>query len=530
MSYYAGLCKVQTGRDVPGKLYCIKPAILLPLLPLSSSHLDKNTKGAKAIQGEGQKQQTSTNICVYDPARWSIVPNPTYADGTPCRAKFPDYKKFRLVEWSTEEVPSLTGFAKLPGELRNRIWELSLPDPKLVFLQAGDDGFVIDGNADHQDSYQHMFSCRDSLGVFRLHYHPLVPLASAIEWVGRHTHSMDEYDRAVIKPIYLDGARDVVVFFDTGSLGILNPHEWRHTPFVLDGIQSLAFVRNAGYAWGLDEGQFFSEDFLSSFPSLKSLTCILNNPPTSEAGYESLSTEAGEVAGILSLRHRQRFSLVPMNSQLCKSVKYCGKRNESRESAKWLEKSKMNEWRRMATGVYKYLNSLPIAESKTWDFNCALVCREDRLEWWQSELLYLQPNMSADNPRAKQLAHYTLRPVSRCARDYPKEPVIIGIPYDRSDCQDEWFYWDQQFVARESADPYEGLMNLFGEENFEQYDGLMRLFEEEDGSTSPQEESSILSRRNLELTAWYEKDGQKVVVFLYRPAVLDDGNPPAYLL
>ncbi|CAG8975754.1 hypothetical protein HYALB_00009272 [Hymenoscyphus albidus] len=529
MPSYAGLCRVKTGRDIPGKLYCTRPNIPLPLLPKCPSDSDKNTKGAKAIQGEEQKQQTSTNIYnFYDPAHWNIVPNPTYADGTPCRAKFPDYKKFRLVEWPTEEIPPLTGFAKLPGELRNRIWELSLPDPKLVFLTPIGYRYSIDGLADDQDSYQHMFSCKDSLGIFRLYYRDIQPLELAREVLKQSgMYNVDDFDhRKLLRPIYVDGARDVVVVFETGSLGSLSPHEWSTTPLVLDGIQSLAFVKNGGW----DEGEVFTEEFISSFPSLKSLTCILNYPPTSEAGYESLSTEAGEVAGLTSLRHRQRFRLVPMNSQLCKSIKVSKKRNESRESAMWLDKSKMNEWRRMATGIYKDLHSLPIADSKTWDFNCALICREDRLDWWQSELLYLQPNISADDPRAKQLAHYTLRPVSRCARDHPKEPVIIGIPYDRSKCEGEWFYWDQQFVARESADPYEGLMNFFGEENLDQYDGLMRVFEEEDSPELPQEESGIHSRRNLELTAWYEQDGQKDVVFLYRPAVLDDGNPPAYLL
>ncbi|CAG8958433.1 hypothetical protein HYFRA_00011110 [Hymenoscyphus fraxineus] len=373
----------------------------------------------------------------YDLENWKVVPledeNGGAIDNLLQRGEI------RLVDWRALEKPKMMpGFSFLPAEIRNQIWEESLPEEKLVCIQFMNDEnnieFAVDEYADSHDTYQHMFTCRESWSIYLSHYSNIQRNTQA----GTDPRD-DANHRPTRKPIYVDVERDIVVLPQREESFLFGPS--------LSSLQ-LSCVQNLAVPWN----QWFMNlnNWLHLFPLLEDLTVVLNErvpyfgPEQPRPG-----------------THGPDIVWTPLLLQVTSKLSHYTPHMSNLQGPPVDDEPPcVKMWQESSKNVYKTLKPQFLASHRDlWEeinFECCILGTEFCEEAWYAALLGLAPREGLVAQTTEKVAYCTIKLIAQC---FESQPVYFH--YYNSMRQSVYYAINlQEDMANTS---YKGLAELFGE-------------------------------------------------------------------
>ncbi|CAG8950616.1 hypothetical protein HYFRA_00002825 [Hymenoscyphus fraxineus] len=358
-----------------------------------------------------------TKRYTYSPEDWEIVPQPTRPSGKPFHGYFAHHKEFFKVEWP-EQVPSFPRFSELACELQIQIWEYALPGPGIIDLHIrqrrgpGYCSYVLTTDKHTLASRQaHLQTCCLSRDVFLKHYHPL-RLQDPPDFAPSHEIWLQ------LQPpvIYINETHDTLIL----DCNVLQRFEARGGHMDLSKLQHLA-LKEFGMA---TSGHIYLE---KTFPSLKTITHILNHDILSTKNVKTLRDFG--FRGKMSQNPKHNFQLINVGGSLERSDIFWDNPESVLQSdfsgspkrvlKKWWEiMEKARSTSRFAS-VSNHNSNISQEKWKPAKSRFCLLAREDDLDWWSSEVLYLIPR-GKENDKNDDVAYYTLRPKAPFKKRTPR--------------------------------------------------------------------------------------------------------------
>jgi hypothetical protein len=167
------------------------------------------------------------------------------------------------------EAPLFTRFKDLPPELRLHIWELALPDPRILQLEVRHD-HIDDLTANFAPllpsllKKEHHLTCRESYNVFVDHYLRLKmdPDYSGTKWIDMPF------------PMFIDCRRDTLMLDSDDSVGSVATRDELEAFLVAVGMPR---IRNlALHFWDRSNMDFMH--YRKRFPELRNLSVMVGLP------------------------------------------------------------------------------------------------------------------------------------------------------------------------------------------------------------------------------------------------------------
>ncbi|CAG8974961.1 hypothetical protein HYALB_00007638 [Hymenoscyphus albidus] len=341
----------------------------------------------------------------YDPENWKFVP----LENENGRAidNLLQHGEVRLEDWRISEEPKLMpGFSFLPGEIRNKIWEESLPEHKLVCIQFMNDEnnieFAVDQYADSHDTNEHMFTCRGSWSIYLSHYSNIQRNTQTV------TDPRDDANHLPNrKPIYVDGARDIVVLPQREESFLFGPS--------LSSLQ-LSCVQNLAVPWN----QWFMNlnHWLHIFPLLEDLTVVLN---TQLPYVGPTQPQPGP--------HRPDLVWKPLLLQVTSKISHYTDISNFRGPPVDGEPPCVKTWQESSKNVYKTLKPQFLASHRVlWEkinFECCILGTEFCEEWWYAALLGLAPREGSFTQTTEKVAYCTIKLIAQRFAVQPSQPGML---------------------------------------------------------------------------------------------------------